>query len=164
MNPHGSTLNKFIPLSLERLEMGDATLDDVDKELFPFFEEEARAEIKAIEESLHAWDKSPTTLKELGRQFHTLKGAANSIGHLRIGALAGGMKDLLEHLDPKHTDELRPQIIKTNILVIGAIRALLQEARAPEYNPVKKEQVAAAVQSILLLKAMEEKLQGPHEQ
>jgi len=129
--------------------------DEVDQELFPFFEEEAHAELKAIEQSLHDWDKSPTTLKDLGRQFHTLKGAANSIGHLRIGALAAGMKDLLERIDPALASELGSQIIKTNILVIQTIRALLQETRAPEYNPIKKEQITAAVQSILHLQEIE---------
>jgi len=134
-------------------------LDEVDQELFPFFEEEARAELKAIEQSLHGWDKSETTLKDLGRQFHTLKGAANSIGHLRIGALAAGMKELLEHINPAHASVLGPQIIKTNILVIQTIRALLQEARAPQYNPVKKENITAAVRSILRLQEMEANLQ-----
>src|ERR1700748_163752 len=99
MNPSGITLNKIIPLSLERLETDALTLDDVDKELFPFFEEEARAELKAIEETLHNWDKAPNPIKDLSRQFHTLKGAANSIGHLRIGSLAAGVKDLLEQIN-----------------------------------------------------------------
>ncbi len=93
MNPYGVTLDKIIPLSLERLETDATTLDQVDKELFPFFEEEARDEIKLIEDSLLAWDKSKSPINQLVRQFHTLQGAANSIGHVRIGALAGGIKD-----------------------------------------------------------------------
>jgi chemotaxis protein histidine kinase CheA len=160
MNSNGIELNKITPLSLGRLETDAATLDEVDQELFPFFEEEARAELKAIEDSLHSWDKLQAPIKELSRQFHTLKGAANSIGHLRIGSLAGGMKDLLEQINPGHADTLRSQIIKTDIHVIGTIRALLQEVRAPEYNKVKKEQIVATVQSILRLQQMEEELQG----
>jgi chemotaxis protein histidine kinase CheA len=160
MNAHGVTLNKCIPLALERLESGDATLDEVDRELFPFFDEEAQAELKAIEVSLHAWDHTPSPLRELGRQFHTLKGAANSIGHLRIGSLAGAMKDLLEQINPAHSFVLRLQIIKTNIQVIGTIRALLQESRMPEHNQVKKEQIVAAVQSILNLQKIEMNLSG----
>ena len=142
------------------METTEAAVDEVDQELFPFFEEEARGELKAIEEVLHAWEMAAVNpLKELGRQFHTLKGAANSIGHLRIGALAGGIKDLLEQINPGHVSALRPQIIKTNILVIETIRALLLEAKAPAHNQVKKEQIVMAVQSILQLQEMETNLQ-----
>ena len=125
-------------------------VDEIDRELFPFFEEEARSELKAIEDVLHIW--------ELGRQFHTLKGAANSIGYIRVGALAGGIKDLLEQITPAQVQALRPQIIKTNILVVETIRALLQEAKAPVYNQVKKEQIVMAVQSILRLQEMQTNL------
>ncbi len=135
-------------------------VDEIDRELFPFFEEEARSELKAIEDVLHIWDVDPSrdSLKELGRQFHTLKGAANSIGYIRVGALAGGIKDLLEQITPAQVQALRPQIIKTNILVVETIRALLQEAKAPEYNQVKKEQIVMAVQSILRLQEMQTNL------
>lgn len=160
MNPHGITLDKIIPLSLERVASAATVVDEVDQELFPFFEEEARGELKAIEEVLHGWDTAAAVnpLKELGRQFHTLKGAANSIGHLRIGALAGGVKDLLEQIDPAHGGALRAQIIKTNILVIETIRALLLETKAPTHNQVKKEQIVVAVQSIQRLQEMETNL------
>jgi chemotaxis protein histidine kinase CheA len=153
MNADGITLDQIIPLSLERLEAEATVVDDVDGELFPFFEEEARAELKAIEEVLHAWDTAMTStpLKALGRQFHTLKGAANSIGHLRIGSLAAGMKDVVERIEPSDASALRPPIIKTSIQVTETIRALLQEARAPEHNRVKKEQIVMAVQAILRL-------------
>ncbi len=159
MNPHGITLDKIIPLSLERLKLNATVVDEIDGELFPFFEEEARAELKSIEKLLLDWDSATAPLKDLGRQFHTLKGAANSIGHLRIGALAGGMKDLLEQIDPAHSIALRNQMIKTNIQVIETIRALLQEVRAPQFSPVKKEQIVLAVQAIFNLHEMEGNLQ-----
>jgi len=159
MNPQGITLNKIIPLSLERLKLDATVVDEVDVELFPFFEEEAKAELKSIEKLLLEWDSTVAPLKELGRQFHTLKGAANSIGHLRIGALAGGMKDLLEQIDPAHSLALRQQMIKTNIQVIETIRAMLQEVRAPQFNAVKKEQIVQAVQAIMNLHEMEGNLQ-----
>jgi len=153
MNQHGITLDRIIPLSLERLQTDEPLVDDVDLELFPFFEEEAQAELKAIEDFLQAWDTATVgnPLKDLGRQFHTLKGAANSIGHLRIGALAAGMKDLLEQIPPGQASTLRPQVIKASIRVIVTIRALLQETRAPEINRVKKEQISMASQSIVQL-------------
>jgi chemotaxis protein histidine kinase CheA len=159
MNPYGITLDKIIPLSLARLEADATVVDEVDGELFPFFEEEARAELQLIERALLGWDEAPAPLKDLVRQFHTLKGAANSIGHIRIGALAGGMKDLLEQIDPAHTAALRHQMIKTNIQVIQTIRALLQEVRSPKFNSVKKEQIVLTVQAIMCLWTMAGNLQ-----
>ncbi|HSI84409.1 MAG TPA: Hpt domain-containing protein, partial [Candidatus Methylacidiphilales bacterium] len=76
--------------------------DNVDTELFPFFVEEAQETIKAIESALHAWhsNKADTgAIRTLRRSFHTLKGASNSIGHFRIGRVAGGMKTLLESIE-----------------------------------------------------------------
>ncbi len=159
MNPYGVTLDKIIPLSLARLEAEADVIDEVDAELFPFFEEEAKAELKSIELLLLNWSTAPAPLKDLGRQFHTLKGAANSIGHVRIGALAGGMKDVIEHINPDHTLALKQDLIKTNIQVVETIRALLQETRAPKFNPVKKEQIVLAVRAIARLWEMEINLQ-----
>jgi chemosensory pili system protein ChpA (sensor histidine kinase/response regulator) len=159
MKPHGITLDKIIPISLDQLEAGAALLDEVDAEIFPFFEEEARAELKSIESLLSTWDATPAPLKDLERQYHTLKGAANSIGHIRIGSLAGGMKELMAHIDPTHTLILKAQLIKTNIQVIETVRALLQEIRAPKFNPVKKEQIVLAVGAIMRLYEMEGELQ-----
>jgi chemotaxis protein histidine kinase CheA len=162
MNPHGVTVAKFIPLTLDGAEEATVVNDEVDMELFPFFEEEAQSELTAIEAVLHAWDHEPgnAQLKDLRRQFHTLKGAANSIGHLRIGALAGGMKDALEDMPESHATPMRSQIIKTCIFVIGTVRALLKETRSPQFNAVKKEQVASTVQAIRRLQQMEEQLKG----
>lgn len=160
MNRHGITLDKVIPLSLERAEEAATVKDEVDMELFAFFEEEAQTELTAIEEVLRAWDQEPVSspIKDLCRQFHTLKGAANSIGHVRIGALAGGMKDFLDDLPTSHAIVLRSQIIKTCIFVIGTVRSLLQETRSPQFNPTKKEQIVAAIQSVLHLREMEDNL------
>ena len=69
------------------------------------------------------------------------------------------MKELLEHIDPAHTLTLKAQLIKTNIQVIETVRALLQEARAPKHNLVKKEQIVLAVQTIMRLYEMEGDLQ-----
>jgi chemosensory pili system protein ChpA (sensor histidine kinase/response regulator) len=159
MNPHGITLDKIIPLSLARLETEATVLDEVDAELFPFFEEEAKAELKSIELLLLNWNTATAPLKDLGRQYHTLKGAANSIGHVRIGALAGGMKDVIEQINPEHTVALKHDLIKTNIQVVETVRALLQEAKAPKFNPVKKEQIVLAVKAIARLWELELNLQ-----
>ncbi|HUB68156.1 MAG TPA: Hpt domain-containing protein [Candidatus Methylacidiphilales bacterium] len=160
MNPHGITLDKVIPLSLERAEEAAAVRDEVDMELFPFFEQEAETGLKTVESILRDWDSGSATspLKDLCREFHTLKGAANSIGHVRIGALAGGMKDLLDNMNMKNAVPLRLPIIKTCIFVSSTIHSLLRETHSPRFNQVKTEQIVATIQSIWRLREMAERL------
>jgi len=165
MNPNEITIAKIIPFELERIEEAAAQPDEVDAELLPFFEEEASAELQAIETLLRVWDgevseKAVEPLKQLRRHFHTLKGAANSIGHIRIGALASGMEDLCAQFNPAYAFVLRTRIIKTNIIVLVTIRSLLQEARQPQFCRVKKEQIIEAAQSIVRLRDRGIELKG----
>ena len=159
MNPHGITIAKIIPLELARLEEEAAKPDEIDAELLPFFEEEAKGELLAIEGVLQVWDTgdSRDPLKRLRLHFHTLKGAANSIGLVRIGALAGGMEEVCRQFNPAYAFVLRNQIIKTCIIVIQTIRSLIEEARQPKFSAVKKEQLIKAAQTItnLLGRGME---------
>ncbi len=162
MNPHGITTAKIIPLELARLEESATSPDEVDLELLPFFEEEAKIELQAIETELRAWDSgnTPDPLKKVRRHFHTIKGAANSIGHLRIGALASGMEDLCGQFNPAYAFVLRGPIIKTCITVIQAIHSLIEEVHRPEICPVKKEQLIRAAQTIAELQVKGMELQG----
>jgi len=161
MNSPGVTLEKqALPISLENLEKLVDQMDETDLELFPFFEEEAKAELKTIEASLHAWHGRDTgcPLEQLRVQLHTLKGAANSIGQLRIGSLAGGLKEVLDSFSPADLLALRPEVTKVCVMVLEAIKVLMKEARAPQYNPVKREFLLKVVQSILDLKKKEKAL------
>lgn len=163
MNPPGiTTLPRVIPLELESIEKTAAQSDEVDAELLPFFEEEARAELQEIEKLLHAWNEEDAgnPVKKLRLHFHTLKGAANSIGHLRIGALAGGMEDLFKQFNPAYALVVRPQLIKASIAVLQAIRSLMQEVRQPQFSPVKKEQIVAAAALIVALRQKGMELKG----
>lgn len=149
-------------MEIESFEQTAAQPEEVDAELFPFFEEEARAEVQEIEKLLHAWDgdSNHDPLKDLRRHFHTLKGTSNSIGLVRIGALAGGMEDLFGKLNPAYAFVLRTQIIKASITVLQAIQALMQEARQPKFCPIKKEQIVSAAALIVELKQKGVELRG----
>ncbi len=162
MNAHGITIARIIPLEVESFEESAAQPDEVDKELLPFFEDEARAELLEIEKLLQSWngESNHVPLKELRRHFHTLKGAANSIGHVRIGALASGMEDLFAQFNPAYAFVLRSQIIKASITVLQAIQSLMQEARQPQFSPIKKEQIVAAAALIVDLKQKGMELKG----
>ncbi len=162
MNAHGITISRVIPLEVEAIAQAAALPDEVDPELLPYFEEEARAELREIENLLRAWngESKPDLLKEFRRHFHTLKGTANSIGHLRIGALASGMEDLFGQLDPAYAFVLRDQIIKVSITVVQAIQSLMQEARQPKFSPIKKEQIVAAAALIMEIKQKGLELKG----
>ena len=155
MNALGVTLDdKTSPIRLEDLEKVAGQVDETDLELLPFFEEEAGAEIKKIESILHAWHANSvgSPLDDLRLQFHTLKGAANCVGQLRIGSLAGGMKDVLDSITTAEAFALRSELTKTSIMVLELIRVLLKEAHSPQYNPAKKEQILKGVHALLDLR------------
>ena len=141
------------PHPLPTVETLAQIVDQVDKsdpELLPFFEEEATAEIGRIEAILHQWHlkDGKCQWEELQRTLHTLKGAANSIGQMRIGSLAGGMKDVLRGMNEGQMTKLRAEVTKTTVTVVEAIRMLLREAHAPKYNRAEKELILKSAQLI----------------
>jgi len=130
-------------------------VDERDPELFPFFEEEATAEIRRIEAILHQWHlkEGPCQREEFIRTLHTLKGAANSIGQIRIGSLAGGMKDAIQAMNEEQMTRLRTEVTKVTVTMVEAIKMLLREAHAPKYNRAEKELILKSVQLITDLRA-----------
>lgn len=141
---------------LEGMEKAADQVDESDPELLPFFEEEAADALHKMESLLQSWHAPgsgcPCPLSDLRICLHTLKGAANSIGQLRIGSLAGGMNDVLHILKPAQVVVMRTDLTKTSITVMEAIKVLLREAHAPQYNRARKELILSAVHSILDLK------------
>ena len=144
------------PPPLEDMEKVTDQLDESDPELLPFFEKEAAEVLSKMESLLQTWHAPdsgcPCPLDQLHICLHTLKGAANSIGQLRIGSLAGGMNDVLHVLKPVQVVGMRTDLTKTTIAVMEAIKVLLREAHAPQYNRARKELILSAVRSILDLK------------
>jgi chemotaxis protein histidine kinase CheA len=139
--------------SLERLEQIADQADTSDPEILLFFKEEALGELSKIELILQAWyvegTGCPSRLNDLRVSLHTLKGAANSVGQMRIGSLTGGLKDILDHLKPAQAVTLCSDLTKITITVMEAIKMLLLEATAPQYNRSRKELILQAANSIL---------------
>jgi len=141
---------------LEALEQVADQMDKTDSDILPFFEEEATEELNKIETILRTWHAGesgcPCPSDDLRVRLHTLKGAANSVGQLRIGSLTGGMKDVLDILRPAQIITMRSDLTKTIIIVMEAIKVLLREAHAPQYNRARKELIMQAASSILDLR------------
>jgi chemotaxis protein histidine kinase CheA len=155
-NPHS-------PLTLETLAKIVDQVDERDPEMLPFFEEEAAAEIGRIEAILHQWHlkEGHCQREEFLRTLHTLKGAANSIGQIRIGSLAGGMKDSLQAMNEEQMTKLRAEVTKATVTVVEAIKMLLREAHAPKYNRAEKELILKSVQLITDLRTKAAALESP---
>jgi chemosensory pili system protein ChpA (sensor histidine kinase/response regulator) len=79
--------------------------DDVDEQLLPVFLEEADDLLPKIGDSLRAWRDQPDDAKRfhtLTRLLHTVKGSARMAGAMRIGELAHGMEDRVQHAARRH--------------------------------------------------------------
>lgn len=141
--------------TMETLAQIADQVDESDAELLPFFEQEATAEINRIESILHQWHlkEGACQWEEFRRTLHTLKGAANSIGQIRIGSLTGGMKDVLDVMNERKMAALRADVTKTTVTLVEAIKMLLREAHAPKYNRAQKELILKAAQLITDLRA-----------
>ncbi len=74
--------------------------DDVDAQLLPVFLEEADDLLPKIGEAIRAWHEKPDDEKHLHvltRLLHTVKGSARMAGAMRVGELAHGMEDRVQH-------------------------------------------------------------------
>jgi chemotaxis protein histidine kinase CheA len=147
--------NSHVLPTMDTLAQIADQVDESDPELLPFFEEEATAEINRIETILHHWHLKEGACQgeEFRRTLHTLKGAANSIGQMRIGSLAGGMKDVLEVMNEQQMTTLRAEVTKTTVTLVEAIKMLLREAHAPQYNRAQKQLILKSAQLITDLRA-----------
>lgn len=127
-------------------------VDALDPEIFPYFEEEARQELHEIENELHLlYEQSgdaKRVLTDMRRQFHTLKGSANSVGHLRIGAIAHAMKIQVEKALESGVAGSPRDFAKLILEVIALLQKLLQEARDPEHSPVAPAEVFRVAETI----------------
>ena len=151
MNDLGVSSDRILPLKIENLEPVADRLDQLDADLVGFFNEEAADEMAKVEKLLLKWEtgESPEAWREMRVCFHTMKGAANSIGHVRIGALADGMDELLKSLNPGRALAQRASIIKTCILALEAIKGLILESANPQFNQVRPGLVVAAAHAIV---------------
>jgi len=74
---------------------------EVDEEIREIFIEEAREELRIIDEQVRRWRRDPEDVEALTtfrRCFHTLKGSGRLVGATRIGELALSIENLLNRL------------------------------------------------------------------
>ena len=86
---------------------------DFDEELLSIFLEEADELLAGIDEDLNTWSKKQddtTSLNNLMRHLHTLKGGANMIAALHIGLIAHELESIYERV-------IRQQIAVTPALI-----------------------------------------------
>lgn len=127
-------------------------IDALDREIFPYFEEEARQDLQEIEAELHLlYEQSgdaKRVLTDMRRQFHTLKGSANSVGHYRIGAIAHAMKIQVERAIQSGVAGSPRDFAKLILEVIALIQRLLQETRDPMHSPVPPAEVLRVAETV----------------
>ncbi len=161
MNDLGVSSDRILPLKIENLEPVADRPDALDADLIGFFNEEAAEQIAKVEKLLLKWEtgETPEAWREMRVCFHTMKGAANSIGHVRIGALADGMDELFKGLNPAQALVKRATVIKSCILSLEAIKSLILESANPQFNKVRSGLVVAAAHAIIDAKQSDQ-LQG----
>jgi chemosensory pili system protein ChpA (sensor histidine kinase/response regulator) len=101
--------------------------DDVDEQLLPVFLEEADDLLPKIGECMRAWREKPEDEKRLHtltRLLHTVKGSARMAGAMRIGEIAHGMEDRVQHAarrneQPDYWDELDSDFDQISNLIEG---------------------------------------------
>jgi chemosensory pili system protein ChpA (sensor histidine kinase/response regulator) len=101
--------------------------DDVDEQLLPVFLEEADDLLPKIGVCMRAWREQPDDQKPLNtltRLLHTVKGSARMAGAMRIGEIAHGMEDRVQHAarrneQPDYWDELDSDFDQISNLIEG---------------------------------------------
>ncbi len=124
--------------------------DQSDVDLLQFFQEEVTQSLERVNLVMKDWHKAGAgcPLEQLKREFHTLKGAANSIGQLRIGALTDGMKSTLDLIRKEDASKFQQDITKASLLTMEAVKVLLAEALQPNYERAQKSRLVQAVEAI----------------
>jgi chemosensory pili system protein ChpA (sensor histidine kinase/response regulator) len=77
------------------------SVDNIDPDLFPIFEEEAAELLPVLGGGLRQWAQSPDDMRsrqEVLRVLHTLKGSARLAGAMRMGEMAHRMESVIEQL------------------------------------------------------------------
>lgn len=116
------------------------TVDSIDPDLFPIFEEEALELLPALNAPLRQWANRPEDMDARGevlRALHTLKGSARLAGALRLGELAHRFETEIEELG---RDQVRSGDVEPLLGYADALRANLEQLRSQD----QAEQAALA--------------------
>jgi chemotaxis protein histidine kinase CheA/CheY-like chemotaxis protein len=132
-----------VALAVESSAKSTSVTPALDPEMVQAFMEEARGLFDSIEQAVIRWEKGeavPECRSELRRHFHTLKGAANSVGLAKLGS---AYHEWEEKMDRAETSPATPsELMKFNDRVRGYL-ALLQEQPDAVWDAPEKPRVSA---------------------
>jgi chemosensory pili system protein ChpA (sensor histidine kinase/response regulator) len=99
----------LLPHGMEALDSDLDSVDAIDDELFPIFDDEAHELIPRLADSMREWARMPAHRNagiECLRALHTIKGSARLAGAMRLGEMAhrleSGVEAALAHGQPSH--------------------------------------------------------------
>lgn len=120
--------------------------DDFDEQLLPVFLEEADDLLPKIGEAIRAWQNKSDDdkqLQALARLLHTIKGSARMAGAMRVGDLAHGLEDRVQHSarrfeENAYWDELNSDFDQIGNLIEGlrgrTLKSDTTRAAAPKFE------------------------------
>jgi len=130
--------------------------EQIDPEMLSYFVLETNDSLMQLEGLLLGWEKSPADGKiaqSVFRLTHTIKGAANSLGLVRIGKLLHGLEDLLEtHV----VDRVFPRLTELVEVILGVadtVKALVREAQTGTIEAANTTRISALVERIQMMAA-----------
>ncbi|MBS0659778.1 MAG: hybrid sensor histidine kinase/response regulator [Verrucomicrobia bacterium] len=103
----------------------------VDREMLEFFIPETEEYCETMERAVEAWERNPADEQPpqtLMRLFHTIKGAANSIGLSHMGRLAHSMEDMFMGLDEKRFSVAHGEQLRLTAESVKVMRQCLRRA------------------------------------
>ena len=106
---------------------------EISEEMLSFFYIEAAELLENIEREALAWERTPedsSTVQSLFRLFHTLKGAANSMGVTNVGGVSHKLEDLLEAIVEQRFPERRKELSTLVLSSVDIVRKLVEDTRA----------------------------------
>lgn len=122
------TLPDALQPFVEKAEQLPADTQDADEDIKEIFIEEAEEVLAEITPLYHTWQQNPetlTTLQDIRRGFHTLKGSGRMVGAYHTGELAWAIEDMLNRILDK-TIEATADIVTLIGDVLSAYPSLVE--------------------------------------
>ncbi len=113
---------------------GRTFLADIDEEIIEIFMEEAQEEFDNIIRLFSLWKENAnddTSLKDMRRSFHTLKGSGRLVGAVELGEFAWSFENMLNHVIDEAI-EITPVVVATLEKAILAFPVLYDQITTGE--------------------------------
>ena len=139
------------PLNVAQAHDDDIdAVDNLDVDLFPFFDEEAAELLPQLGASLRQWIEQPEKLSsrsEVLRNLHTLKGSARLAGAMRLGEMAHRMESSIEQLGSEHVQAVQLEPLLTRFDDMQTVFAELGKEPQAEASRVEVAVVTSETKS-----------------